>query len=124
MTAAISNCTTNTFCFQRFKKNSCDHSLFSLSTLEYKKQDTVSTVAEKTRPCKYCTVYCSQQFTTPLSILVPRGFPPDPGQFNADPDPAPHQGDANMRPLAITDPPGLHFERPRHSTALLSHASF
>jgi hypothetical protein len=31
------------------------------------------------------------------------------------PDPAPHQGDVNLRLLA--DPPGLHFERPRPSTA-------
>ncbi len=28
--------------------------------------------------------------------------------FDADPDPASHQGDANLRPLAL-NPPGLHF---------------
>jgi hypothetical protein len=44
---------------------------------------------------------------------------PDPAfYFNADPDPASHQSDANLRPLTETsglhfEPPGLHCKRPR-----------
>ncbi len=36
---------------------------------------------------------------------------------NADPDPAPNQSAANLRPLWYTDPPGVHRQRPRSSTA-------
>jgi hypothetical protein len=43
--------------------------------------------------------------------------------FNADPDPAPKQSDTNLRPLVFIpskapfEPPSLHCERPRPSTA-------
>ncbi len=43
--------------------------------------------------------------------------------FNADPDTVPHQNYANLQPLdhrssrAFFEPPGINFERLRHSTA-------
>ncbi len=45
--------------------------------------------------------------------------------FMADPDTdtAPHQGVANLRPLAYTDPPGLQYEPPFWASEVLFWAS-
>ncbi len=47
------------------------------------------------------------------SVVYPHVADPDPAfGFNADPDPAPHQSDENLRPL-VYRPSGIHFKPPR-----------